>query len=164
MVNNDHKNIFKVVLITIFIFITYYLLIYYPMMGDVFDYWHMKKVLEIISTGNLNFDMINIGYYTITSEISIISGLSPDFIPKMPILLFIIIPQIFCIMFTLVNKENCHYDLISILFIILLSMICYVTWFGNYSSFAWWSHGIGFALCLTSIIIIIKIIILKILK
>ena len=131
------KTKFKACLILIFLSFFYFLLIHYPSVGDAFDYWHMARAMNIQNTGYVSGDQSNLGYYIIISFLSIISNISYEFIPMLPLLL-IQFALILIIVIGITSESQSQPSFsVQVLILIYLTRFC---------SFTIWAHGLGFLL------------------
>lgn len=153
-INLDIKKIqnistFSLVLILIILFFIYFFIFYYPVVGDNFDFWHMATSLYIEKSGKIDPNYANAGYYIFTVIISEIANISYDVIPLLPLQS---IPLILILIgiFRNITDKNDTFNLI-----IIAIMIVFITKFGNKSFFMYWSHGLGFVLSISVLLIAI---------
>lgn len=140
-------RMFTITLTSLLIFLSYFLLVYYPLIGDGFDYWHMAVVQYTEKSGFIDPAHSNIGYYILTVIISELSNLSYDIIPTLPLQA---IPIILLMIMLLKNIscENLSCENSTSSLIITAVLLVFITKFGNIDYFAWWAHGVGFILAL----------------
>lgn len=134
-------------LITIILSLFYFILVYYPMVGDGFDYWHMAKIVSIEKSGIVDLNYPNAGYYVMTLILSNISGISYDTIPIVPLQFF---PFVLLLIMLLRYMTN-NYLLVSLIVMIFTTKFGYINYLG------WWSHGIGIILLMLIISLVYKL-------
>jgi len=138
-----HDASFISVFILLSISFSFFLIVYYPCIGNDFDYWHMAIDLYSEELNFIDQNLTNVaGYDTLTIVISKITSMPYDLIPMLPLQL---LPLIFLLVIFLRNiidnNSTSHLLIIALVTIIL-------TDFGNKHYFGYWSHGVGFILSL----------------
>ena len=142
MTCNTHRKTFHLsVLCVLFLFLSLFFSIYFPIVGNSFDYWHMAVAIRISNSGYIDPGHINVGYYILTTVIHEIVGIPYEVIPTLPLqsVSFILLYGL------LVRSISLDYD--TPLLTILLGTI-YLFKFGTLDAVSWWTHGVGFILSL----------------
>ena len=140
-----NKRTYKIILISLFLIFSYFLVIYHPVISDRFDFWHMKVAISTGKTGFIDFSYYNINFNIFTVIISKIANLSYDIIPTLPLLLFSLVFLFVILLRKLLNIAK--YTSI----IIFLLLIAFFIRFGNQGYIQWWTHSVGFILSLVII-------------
>ena len=143
------NRLFLITFVIYLSFHSFYTFIYFPMIGNPFDYWHMAESIRITNSGFIDSNSMNPSYYILTAIIHNITDISYDIIPTLPLQS---IP--FILLFILLIRNITQDDLTSPIITIVLALI-YLTKFGNVDAVIWWSHGIGFILSLLFLFIAI---------
>lgn len=148
--DRNNKRYYIIIFLTVS-FISYYLYIHFPVIGDGFDYWHMATSINIEKSGSIRDVRANAGYYVLATMVSQITSIPYDNIPTLPLLAAPILLLIAVLLKELMGNTTDSSSLI-----ISLVMLVFITRFENRSDFTFWGHGLGFLLFLLCIVLCLK--------
>jgi hypothetical protein len=142
-------RIVRASIIVLSIFLAYFNLFYYPVVSDNFDFWHVGKTITVGMSGHIEPGYQNAGYYVLGVIVAELASLPYEALPTLPLQAIAVIVVSIALLKGAVNQRS-----YSVL-IIILTMLVFVSKYGNKSYFMYYCHGLGFVLAITLCLILL---------
>lgn len=130
-------------------FLSFFNLFYYPVVSDNFDFWHVGKIMTVGMSGHIEPGYQNSGYYVFGVMIAKLAALPYDALPTLPIQAIAVIIVSIALLKGVVDWRS------PSVLVIILTMLVFVSKYGNKSYFMYYCHGLGFVLAITLCLILL---------